>query len=309
MTDPAWVDGATVTVNEVSVWFGAKVALAELTCAFGPGVTGLVGPNGAGKTTLLRAVAGLHSPSLGTVRVEGRDPRADRSVFERLSLVPEDESMPEDLTAEQLVRYVATLHRVTDRDAVARSLALVSMQDVAGRRLAGFSKGMRQRIKVACALVSNPAVLILDEPLNGTDPVQRAALISLFRTLGDQGRTVVVSSHVLHELERLADRVLILVGGRLAAAGDRRAIRDAMADRPQRILVRSPQARALGAALLGLDSVAWVSVEGDSVTVATSRARDLNHAVARVARDAGARLAEVRPLDDSLESLFRELVR
>ena len=307
--DPALVDDATVTAHDVSVWYGSKVALAELTCSVGPGVTGLVGPNGAGKTTLLRAIAGLLRPSLGQVRVEGRDPRADRAVFDRLSLVPEDESMPEDLTARQLVAYVAALHRVRDREAVERSLALVSMTDVADRRLAGFSKGMRQRIKVASALVSNPSVLILDEPLNGTDPVQRAALIALFRQLGDQGRTVLVSSHVLHELERLADRVLVLVGGRLAAAGDRRAIRDAMADRPQRVLLRSPDARRLGAALLELETVAWAAVDGDTVTVATSRARDLNRAVARVARDAGVRLVEVRPLDDSLESLFRELVR
>lgn len=307
--DPSLVAQPTVMVDNLSVWFGSKVALAEMTCSFGPGVTGLVGPNGAGKTTMMRAMAGLLSPRIGRVTVEGRDPRADRDVYQRLSLVPEEEAMPEDLTPRQLLRYVARLHRIRDRAVVDRVLTLVEMDAVADRKLGGFSKGMRQRVKVASAMVSNPQVIILDEPLNGTDPVQRASLIRLFRTLGDQGRTVVVSSHVLHELEVLADRVIVVVGGRLAAAGDRRSIRDAMADRPQRFAVRSPRARALGAALLQLDSVAWAAVEGDTVTIAANRARDLTVALARVARDVDATIQEVRPLDDSLEALFRELVR
>jgi ABC-2 type transport system ATP-binding protein len=307
--DPALVERPTVTVDNVSVWFGPKVALTDLTCSFGPGVTGLVGPNGAGKTTLMRSITGLLAPRVGRVTVEGVDPRRNRDVYQRVSLVPEDESVPEDLTARQLVAYVARLHRIRDRGVVDRVIDAVEMGPAADRRLGGFSKGMRQRVKVAAALVSNPSVLVLDEPLNGTDPVQRASLIRLFRALGDQGRTVIVSSHVLHELEVLADRVLIVVGGRLAAAGDRRAIRAEMAGRPQRFVVRSPQARSLAAALLALDSVAWAAVAGDEVTVAASRARDLSVALARVARDVGATLEEVRPLDDSLESLFRELVR
>jgi ABC-2 type transport system ATP-binding protein len=307
--DPAFVPEPTVAVSGVSVFFGPKVALAELSCSFGPGVTGLLGPNGAGKTTLMRAITGLVSVSTGQVWVAGGDPRRVRSVQGHIGLVPEDEAVPTGLTPLELARYRAAIHGVTDREAPDRWLAVVGLTDVADRVMDGFSKGMRQRAKVAAALVSNPTVLILDEPLNGADPVQRANLIRLFRQLGDQGRTVVVSSHVLYEVERLAERVVVLVRGRLAAAGDRRAIRDAMADRPRRVLVRADPPRVLAAALAGHDAVGGLEVDGDRLTVATSRAGDLALALPGLARSAGVRLWEVRPLDESLEALFRELVR
>lgn len=308
-TDPALAERATVTVDAASVWFGAKVALSEVTCSFGPGVTGLLGPNGAGKTTLMRAMTGAMPVNSGAVRVAGRDPRTDRGVQHSIALVPEDEAVPPMLSARGLVGYVADLHGVTDRGAVDRSLAAVGMQDAADRRVGGFSKGMRQRTKVAAALVTDPQVLVLDEPLNGADPVQRLALIQLFARLGAAGRTVIVSSHVLHEVERLADRVIVLLHGRLAAAGGHRAIRDAMADRPRQVFVRSGEARALGAALLGLESTAGVTLADGTLVVATSRAGELAHALPRLARQVGARLEEVRPVDDSLEAMFRELTR
>jgi ABC-2 type transport system ATP-binding protein len=305
----AFVAEPTVEMSDVSAWFGQKVALSQLSCSFGPGVAGLLGPNGAGKTTLLRIVTGLLPPSTGRVRVAGGDPRADASVRRAVALVPEDEAVPGALTPRQLVRYRAALHGVSDRDAPERALADVALTDVADRRLEGFSKGMRQRAKVAAALVSDPRVLVLDEPLNGADPVQRVNLIALFRRLGEAGRTVIVSSHVLHEVERLAGRIVVLVNGRLAAAGDRRAIRDAMVDRPRRVLVRGSSPRALGAALVELDAVTGVTFEGDALTVATQRAADLAVALPSVARRVGARLREVRPLDESLESMFRDLLR
>ena len=290
------------------MWYGPKVALSELSCSFGPGVTGLLGPNGAGKTTLMRAMTGLISPNTGSVTLLGSDPRSDREVQRSVALVPEDEAVPPVLTARQLVKYVADLHGVADDDAIARSLETVGLLDVADRRVGGFSKGMRQRTKVAAALVTDPQVLVLDEPLNGADPVQRAHLITLFRSLGQQGRTVIVSSHVLHEVERLAERQIVLVRGRLAAAGGHRAIRDAMADRPRRVLVRTPTPRVLAAALLDLEAVSSISIDASSLVVASNRARDVAIALPQLARSLGARLDEVRPLDDSLESMFRELV-
>ncbi len=308
--DPAFAPDATVEVDTVSVWFGQKVALSELACSFGPGVTGLLGPNGAGKSTLMRAVTGLIGVNTGRVRVQGRDPRTDRHVHRHVALVPEDEAVPPQLTARQLVRYVADLHRVADPDVTTTAaLAAVDMLPAADRRLGDFSKGMRQRAKVAAALVTDPAVLVLDEPLNGADPVQRVRLVDLFRRLGGEGRTVIVSSHVLSEVEQLADRVLVLIHGRLAAAGNHRAIRDAMDDRPRHVLIRADEPRRLAAALLEVDTVAGVSVTEAGLVVTTDRARDLALAVAPVARRLGVRLREVRALDDSLESLFRELVR
>jgi ABC-2 type transport system ATP-binding protein len=291
------------------VWFGQKVALTEVSCSFGPGLTGLLGPNGAGKTTMLRAITGLLPVNIGRVRVAGGDPRRSRSVQRSIALVPEDEAVPNALTARELVRYRAALHGIREPGAADRCLDLVELGPVADRRLAGFSKGMRQRAKVAAALVADPQVLVLDEPLNGADPVQRAHLIALFKRLGDEGRTVIVSSHILREVERLAERVIVLVHGRLAAAGDRLAIRDAMGDRPRRVLVRAAPSRHLAAALVALDDVAGVDLQGDRITVATTRARQLSLSLPVVAREVGARLLEVRPLDDSLESIFRELVR
>jgi ABC-2 type transport system ATP-binding protein len=309
LTDPALAADATVEVGGVSVWFGPKVALSELTCSFGPGVTGLLGPNGAGKTTLMRAMTGTLPPNRGTVRVRGKDPRRDRATQRDIALVPEDDAVPTALTARQLVCYTASLHRVRDSWAPDAALALVGLTDVADRRLGGFSKGMRQRAKVAASLVTDPSVLVLDEPLNGADPVQRVALIELFLRLGALGRTVIVSSHVLHEVERLADRQIVLVGGRLAAAGGRLAIRDAMADRPRRVRVRSSDPRRLAAALVTVGAVVGVSIDDETIDVSASSASEVAIALPRLARELSIRLFEVRPLDESLESVFRELVR
>jgi ABC-2 type transport system ATP-binding protein len=310
-SDPAFAPDATVEVADVSVWFGPKVALSELSCSFGPGVTGLLGPNGAGKTTLMRAMTGLVSVNQGTVRIEGCNPRRDRRVHSRMALVPEDEAVPAALTARQFVRYVADLHGVADRGAPDNALQKVGMLDVADRRVDDFSKGMRQRTKIASALVSDPHVLVLDEPLNGADPVQRVHLIALFKQLGAAGRTVIVSSHVLNEVEQLAARVIVLIHGRLAAAGGHHAIRDAMDDRPRHVLVRADDGRRLAGALITLESVGGVTFDRgrDGLVIETVQARALATALPRLARDASVRLLEVRALDDSLESLFRELTR
>ena len=307
--DPAFVADATVVATDVSVWFGQKVALSDLSCSFGAGVTGLLGPNGAGKTTLMRAVTGLLPVNQGRIVVDGRSPRADRDVFRRLALVPEDEAVPRGLTPRQLCTYVADLHGITERRIVDWAIDTVQMQDAADRSMDGFSKGMRQRSKVAAALVKNPLVLVLDEPLNGADPVQRLRLIELFQRLGAEGRTVIVSSHVLHEVEAMAERVIVVVRGRLAAAGGHRAIRDAMDGVPRQLLVRAPGGRSLAAALVGHDAVVGVRVDGEDLIVSTTRAKEVAVLLPQAARDLGVHLVEVRPLDDSLESLFRELVR
>jgi ABC-2 type transport system ATP-binding protein len=307
--DPAFVPDATVEVSGVSVWFGHKVALTDVSCSFGAGVTGLLGPNGAGKTTLMRALVGLLKPNEGSVSILGRDPRREREAQATVTIVPEDDAVPAALSARALVRYTAALHGVRDRAAPERCLATVGLLEVADRKVGGFSKGMRQRAKVAAALVKDPAVLVLDEPLNGADPVQRAALIDLFQRLGHEGRTVIVSSHVLNEVERLASRQVVIVRGRLAAAGSHRAIRDALADRPRSVLVRTAAPRQLAVGLVGEDVVRGVTVDGNNVVVSTERAGELAGALPVVARRAGARLYEVRPLDDSLESVFRELLR
>ena len=309
--DPAFAPDATVEVAEASVWFGPKVALSELSCSFGPGVTGLLGPNGAGKTTLMRAITGLVGVNQGTVRVEGLDPRRDRRVHRRMALVPEDEAVPSGLSARTFVRTSPTSTGSPIVTLRTKRSSTVGLLDVADRRVDTFSKGMRQRSKVAAALVTDPQVLVLDEPLNGADPVQRVQLIALFKRLGAEGRTVIVSSHVLNEVERLAQRVIVLIHGRLAAAGGHHAIRDAMDDRPRHVFVRADDGRRLASSLVGLESVAGVTFDATrgGLVVQTGQARELATALPRLARDSSIRLLEVRALDDSLESLFRELVR
>ncbi len=299
----------TITVNELSKWFGLKVAVSEVTVGFRPGVTGLLGPNGAGKTTLLRVMAGLQRPSQGTVRILGVDPRAHTDIYRRIALVPEDESVYDRLTGREFILLAARLSKIDHpRDRTEQVLETVGLLDSADRALGGFSKGMRQRAKVASALVSEPEILLLDEPLNGADPVQRAQLISLFKSLGNEGRTVLVSSHVLTEVERVSDRVVAMVDGRLAAVGDVATIREAMTDKPRRVYVDTNDPRRLAAALIVTPGILGVQLDGDTVHIETSDAGALARDLPVIATQHEIGLSKVEPVDESLESVFRYLV-
>ena len=301
---------AVVAVEQVSKWFGDVVAVSEVSFSIGPGVTALLGPNGAGKSTVLRMLAGLTSPSQGSVRVLSRDPHRDLEFTSKVGLVPQQDALFEMLTAFEFVKLAATLLRVGDpAEAAEVALNEVRLEPDDRRRVASFSKGMRQRVRIAQAIVHQPQILLLDEPLTGLDPRQRLHLIDLFQKLGAEGRTVVVSSHVLDEVERFGSRVLVLAQGRLAAEGDFHAIRELMDDRPHRIRVRADRPRALASGLLAGDGVVAVRLDGaDAVIVDTVDAARFRRAIARTANDAGARLYEVMPLDDDLESVFRYLV-
>ena len=309
-SNPALVESPTIEVDDVSKWFGQKVAVSNVTCSFGPGVTGLLGPNGAGKTTTLRMLTGLIRPSQGDIRVLDVWPRTKPSVYANVGLVPEDAAVYPAMTAREYVRYAATLSGVANAAAAAnKAIDTVALDDAADRKLSGFSKGMRQRAKVAAALVNDPQILLLDEPLNGTDPVQRLHLINLFRQLGDEGRTVVVSSHILDEVERMSDRVIAIVDGRLAAAGDVGAIRSAMSDIPYRVRIETDRSRILAARLLEEALVHGVSVDDGILHVETDDLAALGGRVPAVAQEVDARITTFEPEDASLESVFRYLVR
>jgi ABC-2 type transport system ATP-binding protein len=257
----------------------------------------------------MRMLTGLALPSEGEIRVLGLQPRRNPEVYRRLALVPEEGAVYGHLTARELVRYAADLSKASDpASATARAIAAVELDDAADRLVAGFSKGMRQRAKLAAALVADPEILVLDEPLNGTDPVQRLRLIALFRRLGDEGKTVIVSSHVLQEVERMTDRVIAMVDGKLAAAGDIAAIRRAMSYIPYRVLVEADDVRALAAALVRSDAVAGVTIADGVLHVETDNLRTLGTAVPSLASELGVRVTAFRPEDDSLESVFRYLV-
>jgi ABC-2 type transport system ATP-binding protein len=255
-------------------------------------------------------LAGLIPASQGTVRVRGRDPHRDLALTRQIGLVPQQEALFDALSAYEFVRLAGVLHGVDDPDdAARRALAEVTLDAADNRKLSTYSKGMRQRVKIAQAIVHDPSVLILDEPLTGLDPRQRAHLIALFHQLGDHDRTVIVSSHVLDEVERFGSRVLVLAQGRLAAEGDFHAIRELMDDRPHRIRVRSDDARAMASRLLTREGVVAVRlIGGDTVVVDTVDAALFRRVIAYTAAEAGIRLLEVTPLDDDLESVFRYLV-
>jgi ABC-2 type transport system ATP-binding protein len=254
-------------------------------------------------------LCGLTPPSQGSVRVLGRDPRRDLELTRSIGLVPQQEALFENLSAFEFVQLAAVLLRLDDpADAARRALDIVELSSDEKRPLSGFSKGMRQRVKVAQGLVADPDVVVLDEPLTGLDPRQRLHLIALFQRLGAQGKCVLVSSHVLDEVERFGSRVLVMAQGRLAAEGDFRAIRELMDDRPLRIRIRCDDPRTLAAGLLGTDGVVGIQLDGDAIVVDTRDAALLRRSIAVVARDRYLRLQEVTPLDDDLESVFRYLV-
>ena len=305
MSDPR------VVAEGVSKWFGALVAVSDVSFEVGPGVTALLGPNGAGKSTMLRMLCGLARPSRGTIRVLGRDPGSDVGVTRSIGLVPQQESVFESLTALRFVRLSAVLHGLSDPDAAAgAALETVGLDPSDSRRLPTYSKGMRQRVKVAQGLVHDPAVVMLDEPLTGLDPRQRADMIALFRRLGAEGRCVLVSSHVLDEVERLGSEILVMSQGRLAAAGDFRKLRALMDDRPLRVRVRTDRPRDVAGALLEGGTVVGARLDGDDLLeLDTNDARALARALAPVARDRNASLLEVVPLDADLEGVFRYLVQ
>ena len=316
--DPASVPPteAVVVVDGVSKWFGDVVSVSDVSFSLGAGVTALLGPNGAGKSTLLRMICGLTPADQGTVRVLGADPRTDLAVRGRIGIVPQQEAVFEAFDAFSFVRLAAVLNGVADPDGTAAAaLATVELDPSDPRRVTSYSKGMRQRVKVAQALVNDPVLLVLDEPLTGLDPRQRGHMIELFARLGAQGRCVLVSSHVLDEVERFGSQVLVVAQGRLAATGDFRAIRDLMDDHPHQIRVRTDRPRELATALLDRVGVLGITIEEATasrpagVVVVTDQAPRFRRLVAEVARDAGATLLEVTPLDDDLESVFRYLVQ
>ena len=300
----------TIVLDKVSKWYGDLVAVSDVSFGIGPGVTGLLGPNGAGKSTTLKMMAGLLAPSSGTVSIGGDPVRKRTSVYRKFGLVAETEVIYPFLTGREFVRLNANLQRLPNRrEAVERAIDLVDMQAAADRRVGGYSKGMRQRIKVAGALVHDPDIILMDEPLNGTDPVQRAHLIRLIRELGAAGKTVVVSSHVLVEVERFAQNILVIINGKLAAAGDYRAIRERIDSHDHAVRVRASDPRKLAAALIGQPYVRSVSVDAQERIVAeTNDVRSFYRLVPVAAQQNQVRLFEIQPTDDSLTSVFSYLI-
>jgi ABC-2 type transport system ATP-binding protein len=309
LSPSATPSGAQVALRNVSRWYGNVVAVNDVSFTLGPGITGLLGPNGAGKTTILHMMAGLLRPSVGDVLIDGAAATSTPQVYRRLALVPEREAVQPFLSGYEFVRTCARLQSLPNAEEATRNaIALVDLVEAQHRKIGTYSKGMRQRIKIAGALVHDPMILLLDEPFNGMDPRQRLQMMDLLRELAGKGRVIVISSHILEELDDLATNVLVMVAGRLAASGHFREIRRLMTDRPHTFTVRSSDDRRLAAVLLADHTVFGVELTTSGLVVRTTDRGAMTRGLSRVARDARIRLLEIRPTDESLESVFSYLV-
>ena len=297
--------------EQVSKWYGPVIGVNQVTLELRGGITGLVGANGAGKSTLLRLATGQLKPSLGRVTVRGIDAwdwRAKRHV----GYCPDADRFYEDLTGRQFVRTMARLNGFTATEAEERSeevLRQVGMTDGLDRRIGGYSKGMRQRTKLAQALLLDPDLLVLDEPLAGIDPVGRQEMLALFRGLSRQGKCLLVSSHELEELEKLTDHVAIMARGRVAAVGTVKQIRDLLDDRPLSVRIDAERPRELAGLLLRFEEVVGIDLEGDgSLIVRARNPRQFFPAFNRLVLEEGVEVTRLEALDESTHAVLGYLL-
>jgi ABC-2 type transport system ATP-binding protein len=299
-----------VELRNVSRWYGNVVAVNDISFTLEPGVTGLLGPNGAGKSTLLHMISGFLRPSTGTLTVHGAPAWKNPDMYRIMGLVPEREAVPSYLSAYEFALLNARLQQLDDPAAAARrAIASVELEDAQHRPIGTYSKGMRQRAKIAGALVHDPRVLLLDEPFNGMDPRQRLHMMQLLNRQAGEGRVILFSSHILEEVHRLATTVLVVVSGRLAASGHFREIRKLMTDRPHTFTVRSSDDRRLAAALVAEGTAFGVELRDGAVTVQAEDYGRFARVLPRVAHDADVTVLEMLPTDESLESVFSYLVK
>jgi ABC-2 type transport system ATP-binding protein len=302
---------ASISFARASRWYGPVIALNDVTVDIPAGVTGLLGPNGAGKSTFLKLAAGQLRPSQGEVRLLGQPSWGSPALFHRVGLCPETDAFWEHLTG---LEFLIALLRFTGYDETEcrrraeNALHQVELLDAKDRRLGGYSKGMRQRVKLAQSIAHDPQVLLLDEPVAGMDPVNRRRVIDLVRRLGKEGKTVLVSSHILHEVEAMTRRVLLIHNGRILAEGDVREIRDLLDEHPHTVSLRAREPRRLAEVIVSWPTVISVSfgAEGEWLTVQTGRPDEFYGALPEVALEAG--VTEMYSPDEDLESVFRYLV-
>ncbi len=309
------MSGRPVTVvrlEGVSRWYGDVIALNNVDLELRPGVTGLLGPNGAGKSTLIRLVTGLATPGSGRVSIDGRPVRNDMTTLQRVAHVPDGDGLYEDLHARAFLIDQALQRGFSRAESEARAVVVlgrVGLMDAADRKAGSFSKGMRQRLKLAQALLHDPDVLVLDEPLTGLDPVMRRSFIRVVRELGDEGVTVLVSSHVLHEIEAMTNSIVLLHHGQVLAEGTVADIRDLLEQHARRIRITTDDPRGLGAELLmDADMILSVAIEADALVIETRRPDALCGTIQRLAAEGRRKVLAIESLDEDLGSVFAYLV-
>jgi ABC-2 type transport system ATP-binding protein len=305
--------GGRIVFENVSKFYGEVLGVNKVTLDLPPGVTSLVGPNGSGKTTLMNLMTGLIRPSRGRVLVLGLGHQDPEAMFRRVGYCTQFDSFPRGVTGRSFVEGWLGLHGVAHAQAArmaAEALERVGMTEAADRRVAGYSKGMRQRVRLAQALSHRPEVLVLDEPLNGLDPMARAESLALFQALGREGLHVIVSSHILHEVDRISDHVVLLSHGYVVAEGQIHGVRTEVTDHPMQILVRCPEPNLLASKLFAAPHVVEVKVhpDGNGLLVRTRDASAFHTLLNRTVLEAGIDLEAVAPADDDVNAVYQYLI-
>ena len=302
-----------VAADRLSKWYGQVSGLNDVTVSVPPGITGLLGPNGAGKSTFMKLLTGQLKPSKGTVHVLGEPIWGNHALYHRIGFCPEQDAFYDRMTGLDWVTALIRLNGLSEADAAAaasRALETVDLAEAGGRKIGSYSKGMRQRVKLAQAIALDPELLVLDEPLNGMDPVMRRRTIQLIRDWARAGRSVLVSSHVLHEIESLTSNILLINNGRIVAEGNVHQIRELIDEHPHTVLIRAQDPRALARELLSEDGVVSLRFEPGAVVVETARPDAFYTLLTEMAaRGTAGAIEEVTSPDDNLQAVFKYLVK
>ena len=303
----------TIAFENVSRFYGEVLGVNRVNLTVPPGVTSLVGPNGAGKTTLMNLMTGLLRPTEGEIRVLGVSPQDPERLCRLVGYCTQFDAFPKGLTGYKFLYAFLRMHGMSDAECDQRakqSLELVGLSEAANRLVGAYSKGMRQRVKLAQAIAHDPQVIILDEPLNGLDPMARAEAIALFRQWGEQGRHVIVSSHILHEVDRISDQVILLSQGYVVAEGAIQGVRSEVKDQPMQILVRCDRPAVLAARLFDQNHIVEARIHGDgkNLLLSTKDADSFYLLLNRVILDSGLQVESVAPADDDVNSVYQYLI-
>jgi ABC-2 type transport system ATP-binding protein len=302
-----------VAAEHLSKWYGQVIGLNDVTLTVPRGITGLLGPNGAGKSTFMKLLTGQLKPSQGSIAVFGEPIWGNPGLYRRIGFCPEQDAFYERMTGSEWVTALVRLNGVSEAEAgrlTARAIELVELTDAAAKKIGAYSKGMRQRIKMAQALVHDPELIVLDEPLSGMDPIVRRRTIRMIKEWGRQGKSIIVSSHILHEIESMTSNILLINQGRILAEGDVHQIRELIDEHPHTVYIKAEQPRALAREFLGHDDVLSLRFEDDAVVVETGKP-DLFYArlTSLAASGALGTIHEVTSPDDNLQAVFKYLVK
>jgi ABC-2 type transport system ATP-binding protein len=302
-----------IATEHLSKWYGQVSGLSDVTVSVPPGITGLLGPNGAGKSTFMKLVTGQLRPSKGSVQVLGEPIWGNHALYQRIGFCPEQDAFYERMTGLDWVQALVRLNGLSEDESAAaarRALAAVDLLEAAGKKIGAYSKGMRQRVKMAQAIALDPELLILDEPLNGMDPIMRRRTIQLIRDWAQAGRSVLVSSHVLHEIESLTSNILVINNGRIVAEGNVHQIRELIDQHPHTVSVRAQDPRAVARELIGDEGIVSVRFEASAVVVETARPDAFYTRLTEMAAlGTAGTIDEVTALDDNLQAVFKYLVK